>query len=88
MCLLYAFLALLALCYGLDPRCPGRCSCDSEHLVQCYRLTEVPSGIPATTKKLYISHSKIQHLQVIAHSPATLFVRQGEGVTVGVLNLM
>lgn len=73
MCLLYAFLALLALGYGFDPHCPGRCSCDSEHLVQCYRLMEVPSGIPATTKKLYISHSKIQHLQVITHSPATLF---------------
>uniref|UniRef100_A0A8C5Y2Q7 Toll-like receptor 7 n=1 Tax=Microcebus murinus TaxID=30608 RepID=A0A8C5Y2Q7_MICMU len=25
---------------------------------------EVPSGIPSTTKRLYISHSKIQHLQL------------------------
>uniref|UniRef100_A0A452QJN0 Uncharacterized protein n=1 Tax=Ursus americanus TaxID=9643 RepID=A0A452QJN0_URSAM len=30
----------------------------------CYRLTDVPSALPSTTKKLYISHSKIQHLQM------------------------
>ncbi|XP_024612444.1 nephrocan-like [Neophocaena asiaeorientalis asiaeorientalis] len=64
MCLLYAFFVLLSLSYGFDPNCPGRCSCDSEQSVQCYRLTEVPSGIPSTTKKLYVSHSKIQHLQL------------------------
>lgn len=87
MCLLYAFLALLSLCYGLDPHCPGRCSCDSEQSVQCYRLTEVPSGIPSTTKKLYISHSKIQHLQVITHSPATLFCETGWRGDCGVVKL-
>ncbi|XP_008137112.2 nephrocan [Eptesicus fuscus] len=64
MHLLYAFLVLLSLSDGFDPHCPGRCSCDSVQSVQCYRLTEVPSGIPSTTKKLYISHSKIQHLQL------------------------
>ncbi|XP_006157927.1 nephrocan isoform X2 [Tupaia chinensis] len=32
--------------------------------VQCYRLLEVPSGIPSTTKRLYISHSRIPHLQL------------------------
>ena len=87
MSLLYAFLALLSLCYGLDPHCPGRCSCDSEQSVQCYRLTEVPSGIPSTTKKLYISHSKIQHLQVITHSPATLFCETGWRGDCGVVKL-
>ncbi|KAF0877709.1 nephrocan-like [Crocuta crocuta] len=64
MNLLYAFLAFLSLTHGFHPNCPGRCSCDSVQSVQCYRLMEVPSGIPSTTKKLYISHSKIQHLQL------------------------
>ncbi|XP_073931821.1 nephrocan-like isoform X2 [Castor canadensis] len=50
--------------HGFSPNCARRCSCDSVQSVQCYRLTEVPSGIPSTTKKLYISHSKIQHLQL------------------------
>uniref|UniRef100_A0A8C3W693 Nephrocan n=1 Tax=Catagonus wagneri TaxID=51154 RepID=A0A8C3W693_9CETA len=63
MYLLYTFLVLLSPSHGFDPNCPGRCSCDSEESVQCYRLSEVPSSIPSTTKKLYISHSKIQHLQ-------------------------
>lgn len=72
MYLLYTFLVLLSLSYGFDPNCPGRCSCDSEQSVQCYRLLEVPSGIPSTTKKLYISHSKIQHLQVTTHSALKL----------------
>lgn len=66
MHLLYAFLVLFSFSDGFDPNCPARCSCDSEPSVQCYRLTEAPSGIPSSTKKLYISHSKIQHLQVTA----------------------
>ncbi|XP_027459389.1 nephrocan-like [Zalophus californianus] len=64
MLLLYAFLVLLSLSYGFHPTCPGRCSCDSMYSVQCYRLTELPSALPSTTKKLYISHSKIPHLQM------------------------
>ncbi|XP_055980968.1 nephrocan-like [Sorex fumeus] len=64
MYLLCALLGLLSLSDGVQPNCPGRCSCDSGPSVQCYRLTEVPSGIPANTKRLYISHSKIQHLQL------------------------
>nr|XP_006205760.1 nephrocan isoform X2 [Vicugna pacos] len=64
MHVLYAFLVLVSISDGFDPACPGRCFCDSAQSVQCYRLTEVPSGIPSTTKKLYISHGKIQHLQV------------------------
>ncbi|XP_005336147.2 nephrocan [Ictidomys tridecemlineatus] len=63
MHLLSALLVLFSLSDGFSPNCPGRCSCDSEQLVQCYRVMEVPSGIPPTTKRLYISHSKIQHLQ-------------------------
>uniref|UniRef100_A0A8D2B362 Nephrocan n=1 Tax=Sciurus vulgaris TaxID=55149 RepID=A0A8D2B362_SCIVU len=63
MQLLYALLVLFSLSDGFSPNCPGRCSCDSVQSVQCYRLMEVPSGIPPTTKRLYISHSKIQHLQ-------------------------
>lgn len=64
MYLLCALLAVLSLCGGASLRCPGRCSCDSMQSVQCYRLTEVPSAIPPSTKRLYISHSKIEHLQV------------------------
>ncbi|XP_032194240.1 nephrocan-like [Mustela erminea] len=64
MHLLYAFLVLLSLSDGFHPTCPSRCSCDSLQSVQCYRITEVPSALPSTTKKLYISHSKIPHLQM------------------------
>ncbi|KAM6180944.1 nephrocan-like [Erethizon dorsatum] len=64
MQLLHAFLVLLPLGAGFRADCPGRCSCESPHLVQCYRLTEVPPGIPSTTTRLYISHSRIQHLQL------------------------
>ncbi|XP_069830299.1 nephrocan-like [Dendropsophus ebraccatus] len=31
--------------------------------MQCYRVLAVPGNIPATIGKLYISHSKIRHLQ-------------------------
>ncbi|EDL05079.1 nephrocan precursor [Mus musculus] len=61
---LWAFLLGLSLTNGLSANCPGRCSCDSMQSVQCYRLMELPSGIPSTTKRLYISHSRIQHLQL------------------------
>ncbi|XP_049731523.1 nephrocan [Elephas maximus indicus] len=64
MYLLYAFLVLLSLSDSSSSNCPGRCSCDSLQSVQCYRLIEVPSRIPSTTKRLYISHSKIKHLQL------------------------
>ncbi|XP_066227890.1 nephrocan-like [Saccopteryx leptura] len=64
MHLLYASLVLFSLGEGFHPSCPGRCSCDPAQSVQCYRLTEVPPGIPSSTRKLYISHSKIQHLQI------------------------
>ncbi|XP_004702084.1 nephrocan-like [Echinops telfairi] len=64
MYLLYASLVLLSLSDGLRPSCPGRCSCDALHVVQCYRLTEVPASLPSTTKRLSISHSKMKHLQL------------------------
>ncbi|XP_007521086.1 nephrocan-like [Erinaceus europaeus] len=64
MYLLFVLLTLLSSFDSVDPSCPGRCSCDSGHSVQCYRLMELPTGIPVTTKRLYISHSKIQHLQL------------------------
>ncbi|XP_057650648.1 nephrocan [Chionomys nivalis] len=64
MLLLCAFLLGLSLSNGLSAYCPGRCSCDPMQFVQCYRLMEVPSGIPSSTKRLYISHSRIQHLQL------------------------
>ncbi|XP_051020450.1 nephrocan [Acomys russatus] len=64
MHLLCALLLWLSLSHGLSANCPGRCSCDAVQSVQCYRLQEVPPGIPPTTKRLYISHSRIQHLQL------------------------
>lgn len=81
MRLLCSFLLWLSLSNGLGANCPGRCSCDAPQFVQCYRLLEVPSGIPPTTRRLYISHSRIQHLQVTASiSPemaTVLFLEQG-----------
>ncbi|NXW40129.1 NEPN protein, partial [Nyctiprogne leucopyga] len=44
--------------------CPRRCSCDPVQSVQCYRATEIPREIPSTTRRLYISHSKIKQLQI------------------------
>ncbi|KAJ7406715.1 Nephrocan [Willisornis vidua] len=48
---------------GLSTACPRRCSCDPAQSVQCYRATEIPREIPFTTRRLYISHSKIKQLQ-------------------------
>ncbi|NXN30564.1 NEPN protein, partial [Nycticryphes semicollaris] len=49
---------------GLSTTCPRRCSCDPAQSVQCYRATEVPREIPFTTRRLYISHSKIKQLRI------------------------
>ncbi|KAK2513633.1 nephrocan [Columba livia] len=49
---------------GLSTICPRRCSCDPAQSVQCYRATEIPREIPSTTRRLYISHSKIKQLQI------------------------
>ncbi|NXX56255.1 NEPN protein, partial [Scopus umbretta] len=49
---------------GLSAACPRRCSCDPAQSVQCYRATEIPREIPFTTRRLYISHSKIKQLQI------------------------
>ncbi|NWX24126.1 NEPN protein, partial [Aegotheles bennettii] len=49
---------------GLSTTCPRRCSCDPTQSVQCYRATEIPREIPSTTRRLYISHSKIKQLQI------------------------
>ncbi|KFU84649.1 Insulin-like growth factor-binding protein complex acid labile subunit [Chaetura pelagica] len=49
---------------SLSTTCPRRCSCYPAQSVQCYRATEIPRGIPSTTRRLYISHSKIKHLQM------------------------
>ncbi|KFO77168.1 Insulin-like growth factor-binding protein complex acid labile subunit [Cuculus canorus] len=49
---------------GFSTTCPRRCSCDPAQSVQCYRTTEIPREIPFTTRKLYISHSKIKQLQI------------------------
>ncbi|CAI9545862.1 unnamed protein product [Staurois parvus] len=32
--------------------------------MQCFRISDIPGGIPASTRKLYISHSRIRHLQL------------------------
>ncbi|XP_019393738.1 PREDICTED: nephrocan-like [Crocodylus porosus] len=49
---------------GSSTTCPRRCNCDSAQTVQCYRIIEIPTEMPFTTKRLYISHSKIKQLQV------------------------
>ncbi|XP_029452897.1 nephrocan-like [Rhinatrema bivittatum] len=60
----FYFLYILIHLHGCLGVCPRRCSCDSTRSVQCYRITEVPPGIPSATRRLYISHSKIKQLQV------------------------
>ncbi|NXX33057.1 NEPN protein, partial [Nicator chloris] len=62
---MYFSYLLVALSFhsALGTTCPRRCSCDSAQSVQCYRATEIPREIPFTTRRLYISHSKIKQLQ-------------------------
>ncbi|KAM5165196.1 nephrocan-like [Mantella aurantiaca] len=58
---LLSFVSCLCSCLA---SCPRRCSCDSPRTMQCFRISDIPGGLPASTRKLYISHSKIRHLQV------------------------
>ncbi|NXR20107.1 NEPN protein, partial [Cinclus mexicanus] len=62
---MYLSYLLVALSFhsALSTTCPRRCSCDPAQSVQCYRATEIPREIPFTTRRLYISHSKIKQLQ-------------------------
>ncbi|NXV05548.1 NEPN protein, partial [Cettia cetti] len=62
---MYLSCLLVALSFhsALSSTCPRRCSCDPAQSVQCYRATEIPREIPFTTRRLYISHSKIKQLQ-------------------------
>ncbi|NXA54930.1 NEPN protein, partial [Nothocercus julius] len=64
MYLSYFLVVLFPFHSSLSTTCPRRCSCDSACSVQCYRTTEVPREIPSTTRRLYISHSKIKQLQI------------------------
>ncbi|NXE49226.1 NEPN protein, partial [Casuarius casuarius] len=64
MYLSYFFVFLFPFHSGLSTTCPRRCNCDSAQSVQCYRTTEIPREIPSTTRRLYISHSKIKQLQI------------------------
>ncbi|NXK45025.1 NEPN protein, partial [Chauna torquata] len=64
MYLSYLLVFLLSSHSGLSTTCPRRCSCDPAQSVQCYRATEIPREIPSTTRRLYISHSKIKQLQI------------------------
>ncbi|XP_078502994.1 nephrocan-like [Lissotriton helveticus] len=61
---LFCFLYIFSHLPGVFGGCPRRCSCEATRAVQCYRITEVPKSIPASTARLYISHSKVKHLQV------------------------
>ncbi|NWV70769.1 NEPN protein, partial [Malurus elegans] len=62
---MYLSYLLVALSFhsALSTTCPRRCSCEPAQSVQCYRATEIPREIPFTTRRLYISHSKIKQLQ-------------------------
>ncbi|NXI61383.1 NEPN protein, partial [Anseranas semipalmata] len=64
MYLSYLLVFLFSSHSGLSTTCPRRCSCDPAQSVQCYRATEIPRDIPSTTRRLYISHSKIKQLQI------------------------
>ncbi|XP_062427265.1 nephrocan-like [Rhea pennata] len=64
MYLSYFLVFLFPFHSGLSTTCPRRCNCDSAQSVQCYRTTEIPREIPSTTRRLYISHSKIKQLQI------------------------
>ncbi|NXA18892.1 NEPN protein, partial [Ibidorhyncha struthersii] len=64
MYLSYLLVIVFSFHSGLSTTCPRRCSCDPAQSVQCYRATEIPRGIPFTTRRLYISHSKIKQLQI------------------------
>ncbi|NXN54737.1 NEPN protein, partial [Rynchops niger] len=64
MYLSYLFVVFFYFHSGLSTTCPRRCSCDPAQSVQCYRATEIPREIPFTTRRLYISHSKIKQLQI------------------------
>ncbi|NXN74933.1 NEPN protein, partial [Himantopus himantopus] len=64
MYLSYLLVIVFSFHSGLSTICPRRCSCDPAQSVQCYRATEIPREIPFTTRRLYISHSKIKQLQI------------------------
>ncbi|NXJ06893.1 NEPN protein, partial [Odontophorus gujanensis] len=64
MHLSYLLVFLFSSHSSLSTACPRRCSCDHAQSVQCYRATEIPREIPFTTRRLYISHSKIKQLQI------------------------
>ncbi|XP_053880174.1 nephrocan-like [Malaclemys terrapin pileata] len=64
MHLSHVLLILFPLYNGLSTTCPRRCNCDSIQSVQCYKVLQVPREIPATARRLHISHSKIKHLQI------------------------
>ncbi|NXW32132.1 NEPN protein, partial [Phaetusa simplex] len=64
MYLSYLFVIFFYFHSGLSTTCPRRCSCDPAQSVQCYRATDIPREIPFTTRRLYISHSKIKQLQI------------------------
>ncbi|XP_015264543.1 PREDICTED: podocan-like [Gekko japonicus] len=44
--------------------CPRKCNCNLSRRVQCYRVGRMPKEIASTTRRLYISHSKIKQLQI------------------------
>ncbi|XP_020657820.3 nephrocan [Pogona vitticeps] len=60
----YIVFILFPLYSSRTPACPRRCSCDLPRRVQCYRVGEMPKEIASTTRRIYISHSKIKMLQV------------------------
>ncbi|NXD76692.1 NEPN protein, partial [Halcyon senegalensis] len=64
MILSYLLVVVFSFHSGLSTTCPRRCSCDPAQSVQCYRAMEIPREIPFTTRRLYISHSKIKQLQI------------------------
>nr|DBA26609.1 TPA: hypothetical protein GDO54_010850 [Pyxicephalus adspersus] len=59
-----SLLCLVSCLFSCLAVCPRRCSCDSPRTMQCFRISDIPAVIPTSTTKLYISHSRIRHLQL------------------------
>ncbi|XP_077157221.1 nephrocan-like [Paroedura picta] len=68
----YILFLLFPLHSDVAATCPRKCNCDLSRRVQCYRVGQMPKEIASTTRRLYISHSKIQQLQIsdVSRMPA------------------
>nr|XP_056712313.1 nephrocan-like [Euleptes europaea] len=64
MLVFYILFLLFPFHSDVAATCPRKCNCDLSRRVQCYRVGQMPKEMASTTRKLYISHSKIKQLQI------------------------